>query len=107
MTARVWREGDPEPTDRPPLVDDGGVAWVWSNEWGEAEDDYCWTRREARQLVLPDGSNGAVLGPPLGLDWGEIVSEYGPMREATDEEARSMTVVYEQIRTSESKEQAS
>jgi hypothetical protein len=103
MTAHTWREGDAEPADHPPLVDDGGVAWVWSDDWDE--DDYGYTRREVRQLVLPDGSNGAVLGPPLGMDWEEIVGEYGPMREATDEEARSMTVVYERIRTTEPTEQ--
>lgn len=77
VTARTWIEGDLLPDDHPPLIDDDDPGYV----------------RQIMTSVRPDPSvSGVVVGPPLGLDWDEIVIEYGPLREAT--EARNFTIRY-------------
>lgn len=91
MTARVWNEGDPEPKDRPAVVDDDGITWAWldSND----EDYFEWTRLKMTHIRGRDGRPGAVLGFSTALDWWEVTG-YGPLREATADEAEQITVSY-------------
>lgn len=92
MIARSWREGDPEPADHPPLVDDEGVTWLWDDS--DPVDIPSYIRRKATQYPHPDGGPGPVLGSPIGLEWGEILAEYGPLREATEDETDAFMVTY-------------
>jgi hypothetical protein len=85
MAVRTWTEGDPEPKDHPPIVDNEDVTWLWveiEEDWWEYQRQYF----EHRGLI--------VLGGPIGLDWEDIVGEYGPLREATAEEAENLTVSF-------------
>lgn len=91
MTGRIWREGDPMPADHPPLVDNEGVVWRWGNDWGDYPDDYSYERQIITHYPAPDDGPGVAVGPPVGLDWDEILVDYGDLREATLNEARIFT----------------
>ena len=97
MSARTWSEDDPEPTgaDRPTaVVDRDGVTWQW---WA-GDDDFCSLDRWEQQRVerFPDALGpgmDAAIGGRTCWEWEELVGDVGPVREATDEEARHLTVV--------------
>lgn len=101
MTARTWAEGDPFPKDRPPLVDNDGIAWVWVTDPDGFGDGEGYLRQQLtcqRVAGAPEGS-GVVLGPmPLERwEWPEMLADHGPFREATAEEAGVMTVTYRTV----------
>lgn len=84
MSTRTWTVGDPEPHDHPPLVDGEDVTWLW--------DPYnlIYERRKFTHYPHPDGTSpGVVIGSPV-IDWEELLDEYGPVREATKEEAHTI-----------------
>lgn len=81
MTARVWDDGEPEPKDRPAVVCDDGVTATW-------DDSDWWTRRE----FVHHGTY--VSGGSTGMDWAELLEDYGPLREATADEAQTTIVRY-------------
>lgn len=84
MANRSWAVGDPEPIDHPALVDTENVSWLWD------PDNFEYIRQKFTHYPHPDGiSSGVVLGSPM-LDWEEILDEFGPVREATAEEARTL-----------------
>lgn len=87
MSTRTWDSGDPEPADRPAVVDDEGFTWLWTDM---ADEDYpVWTRM---QLTRHPG--GAVVGCRTAYDWTEMLDEYGPLREAAAAEADRMTITF-------------
>lgn len=91
MTARTWGNGDPEPVDHPPVVDRDGVVWLWSIN----EDDWAWwIRQQVRQFPSVNGHTGMVAGFSES-DWADLLGEYGPVREATADEAGRLSVVIE------------
>lgn len=92
MTSRSWREGDPEPPDHPPLVDDEGEAWLWDDT--DEFDIPSYQRQKVTLYPAPAGGRGVGLGSPCGLTWAEILDEYGPLREAMDDEAERFTVTW-------------
>lgn len=93
MTSRVWNEGDPEPKDRPAVVDEDGVTWRWMP--GDDDPDYwVWTRCKVTHVRPPGVENGVVLGFVTALDWDEMLGDRGPLREATVDEERNITVAY-------------
>jgi hypothetical protein len=85
MTARTWDDGDPEPRDHPAIVDSDGVTWLYLPDQ-DGCGGYEWVQR------LFTHYDGYVTGGSLGYDWSDILEEYGPVREATDEEASIVTV---------------
>lgn len=89
MSARTWKNGDLEPIDHPPVVDRDGVTWTWSLDDGWA----WWSRRQVRQCPGVDGGRGLVVGF-MESDWADLLGEYGPVREATAEEAAALSVVF-------------
>lgn len=92
MTARSWQEGDPEPPDHPPLVDAEGVTWLWDDS--DPYDIPGYVRRMVTRYPHPDGGPGVVLGSSVGFDWEEILTDYGPVREATAAEAAAFLVTF-------------
>lgn len=82
----VWREGDPEPSGRPAVVCADGVTALWDAEHGG------WSRQRIVHHPVPEGapegSVGAVTMGPLGMNWDEMLADHGPVREATEHEAR-------------------
>lgn len=91
MTARSWSEGDPEPSDHPSIVDSEGVTW----NWGEDDDDpgrMCWIQRKVSARGI------FVFGGLLGYEWADILAEFGPVREATEDEARNVVFAVEASR---------
>lgn len=94
MSARTWTAGDPEPTDHPPVVDEDGVTWMWSDVLDE--DYFTWTQMKVTQLTGLDGKPGLMSGYSTS-SWPELLTDYGPVREATDDEARNLTVAYSAV----------
>lgn len=89
---RAWDEGDPEPADHPPFVDSDGVTWVWEvNEFGDPEDPPSWVQKLFTHHVKSDGTVGAVSGGLMFMEWDEILADFGPVREATADEAATVT----------------
>lgn len=82
----VWREGDPEPSGRPAVVCADGVTALWDAEHGG------WSRQRIVHHPVPEGApkgtQGGVTVGPLGMDWPELLADHGPVREATEHEAR-------------------
>jgi hypothetical protein len=82
----VWNEGDPEPSGRPAVVCADGTTALWDTEHEG------WSRQRVTHHPVPEGaakgSVGAVTVGPLGMDWDELLIGYGPVREATEHEAR-------------------
>jgi len=89
VSTRTWAAGAQEPSDHPSLVDNDGITWTWD------PDNCLYERQKITHYPHPDGveHRGVILGSPV-MDWDEILEEYGPMREATVDEARELTVVY-------------
>lgn len=93
MSARTWTEGDPEPADHPAVVDNDGITWLW-----DVEDDWpTWTRMQVTHHTRDDGQPGAVIGFTTEFEWSDLLIDYGPLREATEDEARHLTVRYKQV----------
>jgi hypothetical protein len=86
---RIWAEGEPEPSGRPPVVCADGVTALWDPEHEG------WSRQKVTHHPVPEGapkgSVGAVTLGPLGMDWDEMLADHGPVREATEHESRLVT----------------
>lgn len=84
MTARTWTEGDSQPSDVSAVVDQHGHTWLW--RFDAFEDVWHW--QEQRVTHYPGG-----LGHGFSTsDWEWLVDVYGPVREATADEAEALTV---------------
>lgn len=81
---RTWEVGDPEPEDHPPLVDDDTITWLWM----EVEEDVF---SYVQQNVSINGNYGEGFRM---LSWEDLLDEFGPLREATDEEAYTVSWHY-------------
>ena len=90
MTARTWNPGDPEPVDHPSLVDREEVTWLLDDQ--DEFDIPSYARQKVTVHPSPDGGAGVGFGSPVGLTCEEITAEYGPLREATEDEAGSFEV---------------
>jgi hypothetical protein len=89
---RSFHEADPEPDDHPPLMDAEGVVWLWDDT--DEVDIPCYQRQVVTHYPGATGEgSGVVVGGPAGMEWWEIVTEYGPLREATVDEAGTFTMV--------------
>lgn len=86
MTTREWATGDPEPADHPPIVDFDGITWIYEDD-GDDFGRKAWNRRHITRRAAGGGSVG-----PIGEEWAEVLDEYGPVREATDDERTNLTV---------------
>lgn len=90
MTARTWKEGDPEPPDHPAVVDPEGVTWVWRDD-----DDVDLGTGYHQQLITHLGGtghgDGIVTMGSICNDWEDIFGSLlkgAVLREATEEETR-------------------
>lgn len=81
MSTREWRTGDPQPADRPPLVDNDDVTWL-SNDG--AAQHAAGTLAAGVQKVLELLSQINIVAR---IPWEELLERFGPMREATFDEA--------------------
>lgn len=70
---RTWRLGDPEPSDRPPIVDDDSIIWL-----REETEEGMWIQ----QGVSIDGNRGEG---PRELLWDELLTEFGPLTEVPED----------------------
>lgn len=94
-TARAWNEGDPQPADCHAVVDDEGNTWLYTEDpWDDGSTvHFGWVRQRFEHHPGKDGNPGIVVGGQIEDEWSELVATYGPLREATGEEARSATLV--------------
>lgn len=83
MTARSWREGDPEPADHPAVVDPNGNTWSWVVDPDGLGTGY------QEQLIRRYGQSSLVTMPcPVAwVDVWERLPECAELREATAAEA--------------------
>lgn len=84
MTTRTWDTGDSEPEDHPPLVDEDSITWLWM----EVEEGVWYY---VQQNVSINGNWGTGF---TWTHWEALLEEYGPVREASEEEAFAVTWRY-------------
>jgi hypothetical protein len=82
---RVWNAGDPEPTDHPPVVDEAGLTWLWLED---GEGGHVWNRQQITRY-----EDGLIAAGALEWEWTGLLADYGPLREARDNEATNVVVV--------------
>lgn len=85
---RTWNEGDPEPADHPAIIDRDGVVHLWTDD----QDGF--GNKSWNQQCITHFAEGGITGGVLDEDWADILSEYGPVREATPDEADIVVVRY-------------
>lgn len=87
-TTRIWTHGDPEPADRPAVVchDDVTAAWDTENGWHRQEIIHHPILKDAPKGTLP-----AITGGESCMDWQALTETYAPLREATADEAETLT----------------
>lgn len=89
MSARTWREDDPEPADHPAVVDADDVAWVWRDD----DESVPNTGIGYHQQLITHYGNGPLVGMgSICNEWREIFSilpRGSVLREATADEAET------------------
>lgn len=91
MSAREWNAGDPEPSDRPPVIDSDDVVWRWTDD----TDEGYFTWHQQKLTHYKGNGHPYVTGGVIGYDWPDILEEFGPLREATASEADCVKVVFQ------------
>lgn len=71
---RRWYAGDPEPDDRPYVVDDLGHFWIYDHEGDDPDDIYL---PGDRQRLTPPGWLSPLVNGGTTCPWSDIFTYHG------------------------------